>query len=94
MNIETVHDSMEDLELPLKGLPATHVRVFRLVRLEDESGISGVGLVAEGAEFSSGWCALVWLTPMSSMGFYPSIKALEAVHGHGGKTKIIWQDQC
>jgi hypothetical protein len=36
------------------------MRRFRLQRLEDESGVSGVGYVAEGCESTDGRVALRW----------------------------------
>lgn len=66
-------------------------RVFYLLRLDDESGVSGTGRVAEGVVFSNGWVALVWLTDTPSMGFYPSIEAVEAIHGHSGKTRVVFE---
>jgi hypothetical protein len=63
---------------------------FHLMRLEDESGVSGTGRVAEGAVFSNGWVALVWLTSTPSLNFYTSIEAVEAIHGHGGATRIVY----
>jgi hypothetical protein len=68
----------------------THVRTFHLLRLEDESGVSGTGWVAEGAVFSNGWVALIWLTETPSLNFYPTIEAVEAIHGHGGLTRVIF----
>ena len=65
------------------------MRPFWLQRVEDESGVSGVGLVAEGVVLSNGWCALTWLTGNKSVAFYPSLEEVEAIHGHDGKTKII-----
>ena len=66
------------------------IRTFHLLRHTDESGVSGTGWVAEGAVFSNGWVALIWLTETPSMNFYPSIKAVESIHGHGGRTQIIF----
>ena len=66
------------------------VRTFLLLRLADESGVSGIGWVAEGAVFSNGWVVLVWPTGTPSLNFYESIEAVEAVHGHGGLTRIIF----
>jgi hypothetical protein len=37
-------------------------RRFQLVRLEDPGGISGVGVVADGVEFSDGTAVLRWTT--------------------------------
>lgn len=68
------------------------MRRFYLQRNQDASGISGLGRVAEGCQFDTGWCALVWLTKASSMCYYPSIEILDEIHGHGGMTKIVWVD--
>jgi hypothetical protein len=65
---------------------------FYLQRNKDASGISGVGKVAEGCQFDTGWCALVWLTEKSSMSYYQNIETLESIHGHQGMTKIMWVD--
>jgi hypothetical protein len=65
---------------------------FHLVRKEDESGVSGVGIVAEGVIFSSGKVAMTWLTDLSSTAFYESIFDVEKIHGHQGKTKIVFED--
>lgn len=61
---------------------------FWLDRVEDESGISGIGRVAEGVIFSTGHCVLNWLTLNRSLAIYDNIKVVEAIHGHNGKTKI------
>lgn len=66
------------------------IRTFHLLRLEDESGVSGTGWVAEGAIFSNGWVVLVWRTGTPSLNFYESIDAVTAVHGHGGLTRIVY----
>ena len=68
------------------------MRRFHLVRDQDVSGISGTGVVAEGVAFSTGWVALTWLTKVSSLCFYPAITDVEAIHGHGGATRIVWLD--
>lgn len=68
------------------------MRRFHLDRSVDKTGISGVGRVAEGVQFSSGWVVLTWLTEVSSIVFYPSIQNVEHIHGHRGATKVIWED--
>ena len=75
-----------------RKLPPGRQRIatFHLLRLKDESGVSGTGWVAEGAIFSSGWVALYWLTDTPSMNFYPSIDAVEAIHGHNGRTRVVF----
>lgn len=67
-------------------------RRFVLRRNEDETGISGIGVVAEGCQFARGWCVLSWLTEFTSCAVYPSIEELEAIHGHGGRTVVDWID--
>ena len=70
----------------------TNMRRFVLQRNEDESGISGEGIVAEGVMFASGKCAMHWLTDTTSVAVYDNIKDLENIHGHEGKSEIIWLD--
>jgi hypothetical protein len=67
-------------------------RRFVLRRLEDASGVSGTGVVAEGVEFSNHWCALTWLTPYTSVAFYPDTYTLMLIHGHAGRTVLDWVD--
>lgn len=67
-------------------------RRFILQRTEDESGVSGTGLVAEGVEFTSGIVALTWLSPHRSIEINESMRTVEELHGHGGKTEIVWID--
>lgn len=68
------------------------MRAFRLVRDEDVTGVSGIGVVAEGIEFSGGVVALRWLSdwPTSVVFHDKGIESVQAVHGHGGKTRIEW----
>jgi hypothetical protein len=65
---------------------------FHLHRTVDSSGISGTGDIAEGVEFVNGMCVLTWLTKHSSVAVYKDIGDVEAIHGHQGNTKIIWDD--
>ena len=68
------------------------MRRFNLRRLDDETGISGVGIVTEGIQFTDGSCAMRWMTSTSSVCFYKSIEDVIIIHGHGGKTVVEWQD--
>lgn len=68
------------------------IRVFQLHREQDESGVSGVGIVAEGVEFTSGMIALTWYSPHRAVNVYESIKTVEELHGHNGKTKVVWME--
>lgn len=66
-------------------------RLFSLVRDDDVSGTSGVGVVAEGVEWSNGWVSLHWLSQLGCLGMYENIKVMTEVHGHGGKTRVEWR---
>jgi len=66
------------------------VRIFYLNRTVDETGVSGTGYVAEGIEFRDGTVAMRWFGELASTAMYGSIEDLIAIHGHGGKTQIVW----
>ena len=71
------------------------MRRFELHRDEDVSGISGTGVVAEGVAFSDGGpVALRWTSewPTSVVFHDLGVESLEAVHGHNGRTRIVWLD--
>lgn len=68
------------------------IRRFHLLRTEDASGISGCGIVAEGVEFSDKKVALEWLSEHASTNLYESIADVEFIHGHEGRTKIVFDD--
>lgn len=66
---------------------------FLLQRLEDETGISGEGIIAEGVQFTNGTIVLVWLTEIHSIAaIYESIEIMDQIHGHNGKTIVEWVD--
>lgn len=70
------------------------MRPFHLVRYVDESGISGTGHVAEGVEFSDESVVLRWVVgERHSTVLWDSIEDVIAIHGHGGKTRIVWEDE-
>ena len=68
------------------------MRRFELHRDTDVTGISGVGLVAEGAAFSDGGAVVRWLTGIRSTVVWDDVDAVEKIHGHGGQTRIVWLD--
>lgn len=68
------------------------MRRFILNRLEDATGISGDGPVAEGVRFTDGTCVLRWTVALKSTAIYESVQELEAIHGHEGRTKVQWVD--
>ena len=65
------------------------MKLFRLVRHVDIGGVSGIGLVAEGVEFSNGKCSLAWTAKYQSVAVYDSLDDLIAIHGHDGKTSLV-----
>ena len=69
------------------------MKTFVLNRITDETGISGTGIIAEGAEFTNGKCVLSWLTEFTSVAVYDSLETLMHIHGHDGNTELIWQEK-
>lgn len=68
------------------------MRRFELHRHEDETGVSGTGVVAEGVVFAGGKAVVAWRGPHSSVTVHDSLRSVEAVHLHGGLTEIVWVD--
>ncbi len=70
------------------------IRTGHILRHDDESGVSGVGRVAEWVEFSDGEVVVHWLSHTPSTNHYRNMKQVEAIHGHGGKTEIVvdWEE--
>lgn len=66
------------------------MKTFELHRDIDETGISGTGIVAQGVRFNDGSACLRWLSTNTSTAVYASMEALEAIHGHAGKTRVVW----
>ena len=73
------------------------MRRFHLERDEDASGVSGTGRVAEGVVFSDGTTILRWtpdatVNPPSTV-IYDRIFDVTHIHGHGGLTRIVFDDE-
>ncbi|WP_208719923.1 hypothetical protein [Amycolatopsis circi] len=66
-------------------------RLFTLERLDDVTGVSGVGVVAEGAQFFDGTVAVRWAGADASTVLWPDLDTAMRVHGHGGRTRVVWQ---
>lgn len=81
----------------VKGYEPSHDEVclgiqtyaFQLVRDEDVTGVSGEGLVAVGCDFYGCGCVLQWVGEIKSTFWYPSLSTVEALHCHGGKTRVV-----
>ena len=71
----------------------SNMKRFVLRRHEDVSGTSGTGVVAEGVQFSNGSISLHWISQYESVEQVANIAVVEEIHGHGGKTEIIWIDK-
>lgn len=67
-------------------------RRLHLERDEDVTGVSGTGRVAFGAMFPDGTIVLRWDTEVRSTVFYDSLGDLEHIVGHGGRTKVVFDD--
>lgn len=69
-------------------------RRFELHRDTDHTGVSGTGVVAEGVLFRNGNVVVSWLGEHATVTTYPQgMATVEAVHGHGGSTRIVWIDE-
>jgi hypothetical protein len=73
------------------------MRRFVLIRHEDETGVSGTGLVCEGVEFTDGSVAMNWVVgEHRSIVIWPKdmgMTAVDAIHGHNGRTTVTWIDE-
>lgn len=68
-------------------------RRFVLRRTLDVSGVSGIGAVAEGVQWSDGTAAVRWRGRWATTTVWDhGIDAILAVHGHQGATVIQWLD--
>lgn len=72
------------------GNQHSEMRRFLLKRTEDPTGISGVGIVAEGVLFSNMRCVLHWLSDVGSIGIYDTPEEMMEIHGHEGATRVLW----
>lgn len=68
-------------------------RTFKLHRDIDESGVSGTGIVAEGCLFGDGKVAMRWTTTTASTTLFDSLEHVLKVHGHAGKTRLVFDDE-
>jgi hypothetical protein len=71
-------------------------RRFELHRDRDVTGISGTGIVAEGVEFRDGTVVVRWLSSQMAKPttvIHADIANVQALHSHGGATRIVWVDQ-
>jgi hypothetical protein len=63
------------------------VKIYRVIRNEDVSGVSGCGHVADLVEFDDGAVVVRWRTvPIASTVLYASLADALLIHGHDGRT--------
>ena len=65
---------------------------FHLVRDEDVSGVFGTGPVVEGVIFENGQVVIHWITVTPSIGIYKNVEDLMTIHGHDGKTRLVYEE--
>ena len=63
---------------------------FGLYRHQDVTGVSGSGTVAYGVRFADGRVVIRWLGGHPSTVIWDSLDDAMAVHGHDGKTQVVW----
>jgi hypothetical protein len=66
----------------------SNFREFFLKRIEDVSGTSGTGIVAQGIILRSGRCVLEWNSELDSIEIVKDLQTLLKIHSHNGKTKL------
>ena len=88
----------EDLKpKPPAKLAPQGIRTFTVCRQIDETGISGQGIVIEGAVLATGQCIVHWLypPPRGGIAIFDSMEDFLKVHVHphpSNKTIITFQD--
>ena len=78
-------------------LCAQGISTFTVCRINDESGVSGTGIVIEGITLATGQCVVHWLypTPRGSIAIFDSISDFATVHikpHPGNETIITYED--
>ena len=82
---------------PPPKLAPRGIRAFTVFRREDESGVSGDGIVIEGVELATGQCIVHWLfpPPRGGIAVFDSMDDFIKVHigpHPSNKTIITFQD--
>jgi hypothetical protein len=68
------------------------MRRFMLDRKVDVSGVSGVGVVAQGVMFDDGTVVVRWMGETPTTTIYPGIVTVQKINCHNGATVIRWLD--
>lgn len=70
----------------------TSTRRFVLERVEDVTGSSGTGIVADGVVWPNDKVTLCWRGPHSSIAVWDNMATALEIHGHSGKTTAVFLD--
>lgn len=63
--------------------------LYKMVRENDESGVSGTGHVGWVIDWPNRFVTLGWVTDPGSVATYRDMEAVDQIHGHGGKTHFV-----
>jgi len=90
-------DAEELIPKPSAKLAPRGIETFTVCRQQDESGISGTGVVIEGVEYATGQVVLHWLlpSPRGSIAVFDSMKDFLNIHVESHPTNntiITWAD--
>ena len=91
---KTVEEVTDDLiPKPPSKLAPRGITSFTVFRQQDETGVSGEGVVIEGVVMATGQCVVHWLypAPRGSIAMFDSISDFATVHikPHPGNESII-----
>lgn len=68
------------------------MRRFMMLRRVDETGVSGIGHIADGVLFEDGTVVVRWRTKTPGTTMFASLEHARAVHGHDGQTTFEFHD--
>ena len=71
------------------------MRTFEVERRNDETGVSGTGVVVEGVEFSNGVVVIRWTPSLGSIAIYNCFADFVAIHVNShptNRTVITFSD--
>ena len=68
------------------------MRRFALIRINDLLGITGVGTIAEGIEFSNGSVIVHWLKEPKSIVVWNNMNDMKTINCHNGTSIVHYID--
>ena len=92
---KVVTDAEELKPKPPTKFAPRGIETFTVCRQNDESGVSGTGVIIEGVQYATGQVVLHWLTPVprGSIAIFESLNDFKKVNPHpDNKTIITWSD--